>query len=166
MADQELQIAKYFTASISCLLMALGGGVWPFIWWEMYSSGNYLPPTEASRIELHVKGSDGQQHILRPMDLHTVDDDSSRQAAGHQLVYQAITGAAEQQAIYRPYLIRQIDFVLDTDIQHTDIEHIEVWNQTWTVDFEQQPPMDINQPVQTLLLDSFQADVINSVLSQ
>ncbi len=161
MDDQDLRVAKYFTFGISFLLMALGGGVWPFIWWEMYSSGNYDPPTETSRLELHVQASDGQQHILRPMDLYTIDDDSSRQAAGHQLIYRAITGTDEQKAIYQPYLIRQVDFVLDTEIKQID-----AWQYVWKVDFDQDPPIDMGQPTQTILVDSFNADAINSMLSQ
>ncbi|MBX2864048.1 MAG: hypothetical protein KTR27_10860 [Leptolyngbyaceae cyanobacterium MAG.088] len=160
MSNRELRIAKYFTFGISFLLMALGGGVWPFIWWEMYSSGNYTPPKRANRIEFHVQDSDGHEHILRPMDLYTIDDDSSRQAAGYQLTYRAITGTDEQKAIYQPYLIRQIAFVLDTEIQQ-----IEAWQNSWKVDFENHPPLDIEQPVQTVLLDSFNTDVINTVLA-
>lgn len=161
MADQTLQTAKYFISGISFLLMALGGGVWPFIWWEMYSSGNYTPPTQVSRIELHVQDSDGQTHILHPMDLYTIDDDSSRQAAGHQLVYRAITGTDEQKAIYRPYLIRQVAFILNTNI-----EQIEAWDHIWNVDFEQHPPIDIDRPAKTILLDSFNSASVTPVLSQ
>ncbi|MEM6255337.1 MAG: hypothetical protein AAF821_20680 [Cyanobacteria bacterium P01_D01_bin.156] len=161
MADRELQTAKYFTAGISFLLMALGGGVWPFIWWEMYSSGNYEPPTVAGRIELHVQDSNGDKHILRSMDLYTIDNDSSRQAAGHQLMYRAFTGSDEQQAIYRPYLIQQVATVLNTDI-----EQIEAWDYAWKIDFEQHPPLDIEQPFTTTLIHSFDTATIHSMLSQ
>lgn len=159
MADQNLRLAKYFTFGISFVLMALGGGVWPFIWWEMYSSGDYNPPTTAERIELYVRGRDGQQHILRPMDLYTVDDDSSRQAAGYQLVYRAVTGTDEQKEIYQPYLIRQVEYVLNTEI-----EQIDARQHFWTVDFDQHPPFNVNQPEKTVLLHSFSPDFINSVL--
>lgn len=161
MADRELRTAKYFIVGIGFLLMALGGGVWPFIWWEMYSSGNYHPPTTAQRIELHVQDRQGQTHILRPMDLYTIDDDSSRQAAGHQLIYRALTGNEQQQAVYRPYLIQQVAFVLDTEITQ-----IEAWKHVWTVDFTQHPPLDMQQPAQTTLVDRFNTATIDSMLAQ
>ncbi|MDV3349792.1 hypothetical protein SPB21_24370 [Leptothoe sp. ISB3NOV94-8A] len=153
MEAQELRLAKYFTAGISFLLLALGGSLWPFTWWDMYSTGDgYSPPTEVSRLELHVVDSSGQQHVLRPMDLYTLDNDTSNQTPGHQLVQNAIEGNAEQQAIYRPYLIQQIEFALDTKI-----EQVEAWRYFWQVDFDQQPPMDIHQPAQTVLIDRFAA---------
>lgn len=160
MADQDLRIAKYFTLGISSALMLMGGGVWPFIWWEMYSSGRYNPPTQAERLELRVQDSAGQQHILHPMDLFTIDDDSSRQSAGYELAYQSIVGTDEQKAIFRPYLIRHVEFLLDTEIHQ-----IEAWQHIWTVDFDQHPPIDIDQPAQVFLMDSFSADSVNVVLS-
>ena len=154
METQELRLAKYFTAGISFLLMALGGTFWPFTLWDMYSTGdNYSPPTEVNRLELHVLDRSGKQHVLRPMDLYTLDDDTSNQTPGHKLMQKAIEGNAEQQAIYRPYLIQQVEFVLDTQI-----EQVEAWRYFWQVDFNQQPPIDINQPAQTVLIDRFLAD--------
>ncbi len=161
MTDQELRLAKYFTAGISSLLIVLGGGVWPFIWWEMYSSGDRSPRPQISRLELHVQDIDGQQHILRPMDLYTVDDDSSNQVAGHRLVQRAAVGTEEQKAIYRPYLMRRLEFVLDTQIQQ-----VEAWQYVWNVDYDQHPPIAIDQPAQTMLVDRFKADSFDAVLSR
>lgn len=161
MADAELRLAKYFTAGISFLLIVLGGGVWPFVWWEMYSSGDRSPRPQLNRLELHVQDIDGQQHILRPMDLYTLDDDSSSQGAGHRVVRRAAIGTEEQQAIYRPYLIRRLEFVLDTQIQQ-----VEAWQYVWNVDYGQHPPINIEQPAQTVLVDSFNADSFESVLSR
>lgn len=161
MADQELRLAKYFIAGVSFILLALGGGVWPFIWWEMYSSGNRTPQPRISRLELHVRDSDGQQHVLRPMDLYTLDDDSSSQPAGHQLVQRAVIGTDEQKAIYRPYLAQRLEFLLDIQI-----EQVEAWNYFWDVDYEQHPPIGIDQPTQTVLIERFNADSFDSVLSR
>ncbi|ESA32082.1 hypothetical protein N836_28415 [Leptolyngbya sp. Heron Island J] len=153
MEAQELRLAKYFTAGISFLLIALWGSLWPFTWWDMYSTGSpEKPPTEVSRIELHIVDSTGEQHVLRPMDLYTLDDDTSNQVPGHRLMHNALADDAEQQAIYRPYLIQQIEFVLDTQI-----EQVEAWHYSWQVDFAQQPPIDINQPAQTVLIERFMA---------
>ena len=152
MEAQELRLAKYFTAGISFLLIALWGSLWPFTWWDMYSSSPGKPPTEVSRIELHVVDSSGERHVLRPMDLYTLDDDTSNQFPGHRLVHNALVDDPEKQASYRPYLIKQIEFVLDTKI-----EQVEAWHYSWQVDFDQQPPIDINQPAQTVLIERFMA---------
>lgn len=149
---RDLRLAKYVTASISFLLIALGGGLWPFTWWDMYSTGDYQPVSEVSRFELHVLDTAGQHHVLRPMDLYTLDDDTSGQAPGHRLIRIAVTGTPQQQAVYHPYLIRQIELVLDTKI-----EHIEVWKNSWQVDFGQHPPIEIERPSQTVLIDRLSA---------
>lgn len=152
METNELRLAKYFTAGISLVLIALGGGLWPFTWWDMYASGDYRPSPEVSRLELHVLDSAGQQHILRPMDLYTLDDDTSNQRPGHRLMRRAITGTTEQQTTYRPYLIQQIEFVIDSNV-----EQVEAWQYVWQVDFNQHPPIDLEQPSQTVLVDRFSA---------
>ncbi|MEM9909068.1 MAG: hypothetical protein AAF921_29065 [Cyanobacteria bacterium P01_D01_bin.44] len=152
MDSRDLHVAKYLITTVSLLLIALGGKLWPFTWWDMYSDGDYSPPTEVERLELHIVDKTGQQHILRPMDLYTLDDDKSSQAPGPRLIRQAIEGSAEQQAVYRPYLIRQVEFVLDTRI-----EQVEIWRYSWQVDFDQQPPIDIDQPMQTVLVDRITA---------
>ena len=153
MEAQELRFAKYFTAGMAFLLLALGGSLWPFTWWDMYStSDGYAPPTEVSRLELHVVDSTGTNHVLRPMDLYTLDDDTSNQTPGHRLMEKAIEGTPEQQAIYRPYLVRQVEFILGTQI-----DQIEAWRYFWQVDFEQHPPLDMQQPAQTVLIDRFTA---------
>lgn len=148
MNSRDLRVAQYFTATVSFLLIALGGDLWPFTWWDMYSDGDYSPPTEVDRLELHIVDETGQPHILHPMELYTLDDDKSSQALGPRLIRRAVEGSAEQQAVYRPYLIRQVEFVLDTRI-----EHVEIWRYSWQVDFDQQPPIDIDQPTQTVLVD-------------
>ena len=150
MEIKELTLAKYFTTAIPFVLVALGGSLWPFTWWDMYASGDYRPSPNVSRLELHVVDSTGQQHILRPMDLYTLDDDTSNQTPGHRLMQTAITGTAEQQTIYRPYLINQIELVIDSNV-----EQIEAWQYTWQVDFEQHPPINLEQPMQTVLIDRF-----------
>lgn len=150
--DKDLAFAKYFTAAIAFLLLVLGGGLWPFIWWNLYSRNEHSPPEQLSRMELHVVDSAGQTHILRPMDLYTLDDDTSNQEPGHRLIRDAIAGTPQQQALYRPYLTRQVEFALKQEI-----EQIEVWDHTWVVNFQQHPPLDINQPQQTKLIERFPA---------
>ena len=150
METRNLRLAKYFTAGVSFLLIALGGGLWPFTWWDMYASGDRSPTATVSRLELHVTDSAGQQHIVRPMDLYTLDDDTSNQTPGHRLMQTAIEGNTEQQAIYRPYLVRQKEFALDTKI-----EQVEAWRYLWQVDFEQHPPIDTQHPEQTILIERF-----------
>ncbi|MEO0434346.1 MAG: hypothetical protein AAF151_21890 [Cyanobacteria bacterium J06656_5] len=150
MEIKELQLAKYITTAIPFVLIALGGSLWPFTWWDMYASGEYRPSSEVKRLELRVLDSAGQQHILHPMDLYTLDDDTSNQTPGHRLMQTAITGTAEQQKIYRPYLIKQIELVTDANV-----EQIEAWQYVWQVDFEQHPPINLEQPIQTVLIDRF-----------
>ncbi|MBE9066368.1 hypothetical protein IQ260_06855 [Leptolyngbya cf. ectocarpi LEGE 11479] len=152
MEIQNLRLAKYLTAGTSFLLLVLGGGLWPFTWWDMYASGDYAAPTQVSRLELHVVDSAGQQHILRPMDLYTLDDDSSPQKPGHQLVQNAVDETNPDQAGHRSHLTRQIEFVLDSKV-----ERIEIWHKLWDVDFDQHPPIAIDQPAQTHLIDDFAA---------
>ncbi len=149
---QDLAFAKYFTAGIAFLLLILGGGLWPFIWWDLYSHSQHSPPEQLGRMELHVVDTAGQTHVLRPMDLYTLDDDTSNQEPGHRLIRDAIAGTPQQQAIDRPYLVSQVEFVLNKEI-----EQVEVWNYTWAVDFQQHPPLDINQPQQITLIDRFSA---------
>lgn len=156
MEIQNLRLAKYLTAGTSFLLLVLGGGLWPLTWWDMYASGDYTPPTQVSRLELHIVDSAGQQHILRPMDLYTLDDDSSSQIPGHQLVQNAIDTTNPGQADDRSYLTRQIEFVLDSQV-----DRIEIWHKLWDVDFDHHPPIDIDQPVQTHLVDSFAAQPLD-----
>ncbi len=157
METQELRFAKYFTAGMAFVLLVLGGSLWPFTWWDMYStSDGYTPPTKVSRLELHVLDSAGHQHVLRPMDLYTLDNDTSNQTPGHRLMQAAVEGNAEQQAISRPYLIQQLEFLLDTKI-----EQVEAWRHVWHVDFEQHPPLDIQQPTQSVFIDRFTAHTTN-----
>ena len=154
---RELRLAKYFIAGTGFVLTALGGSLWPFTWWDMYSTGDgYSPPTEVSRLELHVVDISGKQYVLRSMDLYTLDDDTSNQTPGHKLMHNAIEGNDAQQAISRPYLIQQIEFVLGTEI-----EQVEAWRYVWDVDFEQHPPIHTEHPSQTVLVDRFTPHLAN-----
>ena len=157
MEIQNLRLAKYLTAGTSFLLLAVGGGLWPFTWWDMYDSGNYVAPTQVSRLEIRAVDSAGQQHILQPMDLYTLDDDSSPQKPGHQLVQNAADVTNPDQDAHRSHLTRQIEFVLDSEV-----EQIEIWHHLWEVDFDQHPPIDLAKPVQTHLVDSFIAHPLDS----
>ncbi|MEM7064923.1 MAG: hypothetical protein AAF572_17410 [Cyanobacteria bacterium P01_B01_bin.77] len=152
MEIQSLRLAKYLTAGTSFLLLVLGGGLWPFTWWDMYASGDYAAPTQVSRLELHIIDSAGQQHVLRPMDLYTLDDDSSSQIPGHKLVQNAADATNPDQAVHRAHLTRQLAFVLDAKV-----EQIEIWHKLWDVDFDQHPPIDLSQPAQIHLVDDFAA---------
>lgn len=157
MEAQELKLAKYFTAGLSFLLIALGGTLWPLTLWDMYATDDgYDLPTEVSRLEVHVTDSSGAQHILRPMDLYTLDDDTSNQTPGHRFMQKAIEGSADQQAVYRPYLVQQIESMLDIKI-----EQVEAWRHVWQVDFNQQPPIIIDQPAATILIDRFTASAMD-----
>ncbi|MEM6255333.1 MAG: hypothetical protein AAF821_20660 [Cyanobacteria bacterium P01_D01_bin.156] len=161
MADQELRLAKYLTAGVAFLLVVLGGGVWPLIWWGMYSSGDRAPKPQVKRFELRVQDINGQEYILRPMDLYTLDDDSSSQAAGHRLVKRSAIGTEAQKAVYRPYLMRRLEFLLDTPIQE-----VEAWQNIWNVDYSQHPPIAIEQPAETVFVDRFNADSFDSARSR
>ncbi len=150
MEIQNLRLAKYFTAGLAFVLLALRGSLWPFTWWDMYDGGDHEPPTQVARLQLRVLDSAGQQHILHPMDLYTLDDDSSPQTPGHQLVRDAIAESPQTQNIARTYLMRQLEFVLQSKI-----EQVEIWDYSWEVNFEQHPPIDIDQPVHAQFVDSF-----------
>ncbi|MEM6255335.1 MAG: hypothetical protein AAF821_20670 [Cyanobacteria bacterium P01_D01_bin.156] len=148
MEIRNLSLAKYFTAGIGFILLALGGSLWPFTWWDMYGSGDYTAPNRVDRLQLRVLDSAGQQHILHPMDLYTLDDDSSAQKPGHHLVRDAVSEPTPEQEIARAHLVRQLEFVLDAEV-----EQVEIWRYLWDVDFSHHPPIEIEQPIETQFVD-------------
>jgi hypothetical protein len=154
-----LNFVKFFILSLVALFIFSPGKTkhWPFIYWELY---DYLPkmpnridiPKTASRIELRVLDTSQNWHSVKVMDLYTIDDDSSSQPGGRNIITQTFFKRPQNWPIYRLYLLKHLEKKLNIKI-----ERIEAYQLTWELNYQKYPPLDINHPTQMTKIDSFKA---------
>ncbi len=151
---QHLGFAKFFIVGVVFLLILSPGTLkyWPLVYWPMYSSEKPKIPKTASRLELRILDTAGQWHSLLPMDIYTLDDDTSIQEPGQEIIMQSFGEQPKQGKIYRPYLVKHIEAILGIEV-----ETIEAWHYTWNVNFDVYPPLQLSQPEKVKKLGSFKA---------
>ncbi|MGF1480327.1 MAG: hypothetical protein ACFB4I_12685 [Cyanophyceae cyanobacterium] len=153
---RQLRLAELFIAG-TVLLLVLSSGQqkhWPFVYWDLYSAGNYQIPQSANRVELRILDTGGQWHSLRSMDLYTLDDDTSNQRPGQNLIQSSFDedNSAKKRRRFRTSLVKQIEAILGVEV-----ETVEAWQFTWNVNFDEYPPLRIDQPVNMKRVGRFQA---------
>ncbi len=151
---KQLRVAKSLIVGVILLLIISPGKTyyWPFVSWSMYSSGKPKIPNSISRVELRVLDTAGQWHSLRPMDLYTLDDDTSNQRPGENIIRLSFEGQPQQWKIYRPYLVKHIETILGIEVAT-----IQAWQYTWNLNFDVYPPLQLSQPQKAQKLGSFPA---------
>jgi hypothetical protein len=152
---RHLRFAKLFTAGVVLLFILSPGTMryWPLIDWTMYSIGYSKIPKTVRRIDLRVLDTAGQWHSLRSMDLYTLDDDTSRQKPGRDLIDRSFSDNSEQRKIYRHYLVKQIEAILTIEVKT-----IQAWQSSWNVNFDVYPPFQIDRPDKVEEIGSFDAN--------
>lgn len=125
---------------------------WPFIYWSLYDRGNPSIPKKVSRIELRILDINKNWHSLTVKDLYTIDDDSSSQPGGRNIIKKTFIKQPQNHPIYRPYLIKHLERELNLKI-----DKIEAYRLTWELDYNKYPPLDISQPTKMKKIDSFNA---------
>ncbi|WP_243397338.1 hypothetical protein [Crocosphaera subtropica] len=154
-----LKFTKFFILGLVIIFVISPGKYqfWPFIYWELFDAGNPYIPKERKLIEFRVLDTNQNWHIIRPMDLYSIDDDVSDQPGSLVIARKIVQKNGEFTDIYHSYLIKHLERKLNFKI-----EKIEAYRSTWKLDYNQYPPLDINQPDKMEKIDSFQAsDYIN-----
>lgn len=153
-----LNFAKFFILGLVVIFIAVPpkskskSKFWPFIYWELYDQGNYSIPKTVSRIELRILDTNKNWYSLPVKDLYSIDDDSSSQPGGRKIIQKIFIKEPQNWSIYRPYLIKHLEQELNLKI-----DKIEAYKLTWKLDYNQYPPLDINQPTKMEKIDSFNA---------
>ena len=144
--------AKSLILGLALLLIASNGDFdfWPFIYWDMYSDGEPEIPETVSRIELRVLDSHQNWYSIPTKDLYTLDDDSSSQPGGKEIVENTFLEDPEDFSSYRPYLVKYLEKELNIQIKM-----IEAYELTWHLNYQKYPPLEISQPDQKQKIDSF-----------
>ncbi|MEM9006876.1 MAG: hypothetical protein AAGE59_25530 [Cyanobacteria bacterium P01_F01_bin.86] len=139
----HFNFAKFFTPVLIVLFSLIPGHFkfWPFIKWNMYSEGDYKVPETVSHVELRVLDSQQNWHSLSRKDLYTIDDDSSSQPGSKKIIRRAFLEESQNAHIYHFYLKNHLEQELDIEI-----ELIEVYELTWTLNYEKYPPFNIEKP--------------------
>ncbi|MEM8779938.1 MAG: hypothetical protein AAGF26_13925 [Cyanobacteria bacterium P01_G01_bin.49] len=152
--QQYLKFAKLFLVSLVILLTISSGKMhhWPFIYWELYDQGNPQIPKTISRIELRVLDTNGNSYSVRIMDLYTLDDDSSKQTGGLNIIKKTFLKQPQNWDVYRPYLIKHLEKKLNIQV-----EQIEAYRYRWQLNYNIYPPLNIESPSQVTKIDSFKA---------
>lgn len=152
---QYLKFTKVFLLILTFLLIFSSGRIehWPFVYWSLYDQGNPQIPKTASRIELRVLDADGVLHSLRSMDFYTLDDDSSVQPAGQEIINKTFFGQPQKFSIYRPFLVQHIEKNLNIKVKV-----IEAYKYTWNINYDVYPPLDIESPNKISKIGSFKAE--------
>lgn len=149
---QLLSVELFIVGVVLVLLRSSGEQRhWPFVYWDLYSGGNYSIPQSAKRVELRVLDTGGQWHSIRSMDLYTLDDDTSIQISGQSIIQRSFDDTAEERQRFRSSLVERVEAILEKEV-----ETIEAWQYTWNIDFDKYPPLEIDQPVKTQKLGSLQ----------
>lgn len=150
---QQLRFAEFFIVALVLLLILSPGQKkhWPFVYWDLYSRENPQVPQSASRTVLRVLDIGNQWHWLRSMDIYTLDDDTSKQSPGRNLI-QGSFESNSQQRQYRSTLVIRLEEILGSEV-----ETVEAWQLTWNVNFDSYPPLQFAQPETTKKIGSFQA---------
>ena len=157
--QQYLKFTKLFLISLIILLTISSGKMrhWPFIYWSLYDDGNPQIPKTVSRIELRVLDTNGNLHSIPTMDLYTLDNDSSIQLGGKNIIEKTFLEQPQKWDIYRSYLIKHLEKKLNIQVKL-----IEAYKYSWNLNYNIYPPLDIKSPSQVTKIDSFKAsDYLN-----
>ncbi|MGF1523531.1 MAG: hypothetical protein ACFBSF_14540 [Leptolyngbyaceae cyanobacterium] len=144
--------AKFFILGLAMLFVISNGefDFWPFIYWDMYSDGEPEIPKTIRRIELRILDSNQNWYSIPIKDLYTLDDDSSSQPGGKEIIDNTFLKDPEDFSSYRSYLVKYLEKELNIQI-----EMIEAYELTWHLNYQKYPPLEISRPDQRKKIDGF-----------
>src|SRR5262245_61515969 len=122
-------------------LICSGGSrqAWPFSHWWLYHSGNPEPMTSAHLHQVRFVGADGKERRLWPRELFTLDDDSSSQDMGHNILDRSVDEKNPDRERYRAALVRRLAGLVG------EVGRIEIWRVEWAVRHHDSPPLHFAQ---------------------
>lgn len=159
---QALQLTK-----ISLLIFLLGicvvgkrKSTWPIVSWALYSeySARFRPPEPSvSAVELRVRTTTGELHVVKPEQILTIPRDS----LSHDIVERTFNDAnISLRDASRKYLMGAVSSLIRAD---SKIETIQAWKISYQVEPLKVPPIQLQTPTSEVMLDSFsRQDLIES----
>lgn len=147
---------------ISLLVVMLGicvvgkrKSTWPLVSWALYSeySARFKPPEpSASAIELRVRTTTGDTHVIKPERVIYITRDS----LAHDIVQQAFNDEdLSLRDASRRYLIGAISKSIP---KNSKIETIQAWKLAYRVEPLEVPPIQVENPASEVMLDSFSTE--------
>jgi hypothetical protein len=150
-ATRRLQLTLVLLVAI---VLALGvaqrhSDLWPLVTWPVYDRlGANVPPSTETDLEVRVRTARGRTYALRAEELV----EFSRRAIADD----ALEGSVED-AEDRTFLARLVDAAVDGDV-----ERIEVWEVTWSVDVTAVRPLDRDHPWRERRLAAFTPEDVHA----